>query len=234
MANRLNHARHQIGKSTRNCPDSDDLYQAQIDLFVLNQSRTPDSNASPRSAAREENQHRYANTILLRTTGEPAKTITDLRTAVAAINPDLPLIKLSTIQDQVSGRIADDELISTLTTLFSLLALLLAAIGLYGVMSYNVAQRTTEIGVRNRAGSTAPDGAVDDCSRIADTSGHWGRPPTPAATRGIRSQLYGLSAIDAATFATAMVIVSTMTLLATWLAARRAAKVAPLTALRYE
>lgn len=104
-------------------------------------------------------------------------------------------------------------------------------------MSYNVALRTTEIGVRIALGAqlrTVLWMIVREALILLVIGVGLGLPLTLAATRGIRSQLFGLSAIDPATFATAIVIVSTMTFLATWLPARRAAKVDPLTALRYE
>ena len=72
---------------------------------------------------REENQQLYANTILLHTAGDPSKTIADLRAAVASVDPNLPLLEVKTIEDQISNLTAHDELISTLTGLFSLLGL---------------------------------------------------------------------------------------------------------------
>jgi ABC-type antimicrobial peptide transport system permease subunit len=193
--------------------------------------------ASAPPAAKEENGDCYAHTILLRTTGDPSKTVADLRAAVAAVDPNLPLIRIMTIQDQVASLISNDELISKLTTLFSLLALLLAAIGLYGVMSYNVVQRTTEIGVRIALGAQL--GGVlwmilKESLVLLGIGVALGLPLAFVATRSIKSQLFGLSAIDPLTFATAIAVVSGMTILATWLPARRAAKVDPLTALRYE
>lgn len=210
---------------------------AQIDLFVPSENPpgTPASSSAP--AAREENQDRYANTILLRTTGDPAKTDTDLRNAVASVNPNLPLLRVTTIQDQVSSLISNDELISRLTTLFSLLALLLAAIGFYGVMSYNVVQRTSEIGVRIALGAQLQSVlwmVLRESLILLLIGVALGLPLTFAATRGIKSQLFGLSAVDPVTFAIAIAVVSGMTILATWLPARRAARVDPLTALRCE
>jgi ABC-type antimicrobial peptide transport system permease subunit len=124
-----------------------------------------------------------------------------------------------------------------LTTLFSLLALFLAAIGLYGVMSYNVVQRTTEIGVRIALGAQLQSVLwmiMRESLVLLLIGVALGLPFTLIATRSIKSQLFGLSAIDPITFATAIAVVSGMTILATWLPARRAAKVDPLTALRYE
>lgn len=189
------------------------------------------------AAPREENQDRYANIILLRTTGDPANTIADLRSAVAAIDPNLPLLKITTIREQVSNLIANDELISTLTTIFSLLALLLAAIGLYGVMSYNVAQRTPEIGVRLALGArmgTVLWMVLKESLILLAIGVGLGLPLTVTAGKEIQSQLFGLSAVDPATYAIAIGVVAGMTLLAAWLPARRASRVDPLVALRYE
>jgi predicted permease len=210
---------------------------AQIAPFVPVKANAAGGVASAPPAAKEENGDCYAHTILLRTTGDPSKTVADLRAAVAAVDPNLPLIRIMTIQDQVASLISNDELISKLTTLFSLLALLLAAIGLYGVMSYNVVQRTTEIGVRIALGAQL--GGVlwmilKESLVLLGIGVALGLPLAFVATRSIKSQLFGLSAIDPLTFATAIAVVSGMTILATWLPARRAAKVDPLTALRYE
>src|SRR5262249_46726372 len=146
-----------------------------------------------RPVPREENQDCYANTIVLRTSGDPAKTVTDLQAAVAAINPNLPLLEITTIQEQVSNLIANDQLISALTTVFSLLALFLAAIGLYGVISYNVVQRTTEIGVRMALGAQLRSVLwmiLRESLILMGTGIGLGFLLAIAATRGIRNQLF--------------------------------------------
>jgi predicted permease len=209
---------------------------AQIPPFLPHEQSKSGSAAS-HDAHGEEDQLCYANTILLRTAADPAKTISDLRTAVAAVDPNLPLLKVTTIQEQVSGLIANDQLISMLTTVFSTLALLLAAVGLYGVMSYNVVQRTAEIGVRIALGAQLEAVVwmiLRESLILLATGVGLGLPLTLAAAGAIRNQLFGLSALDPITFAIAIGVVSAMTVLATWLPARRAARINPLTALRYE
>ena len=229
-----------IARDTRsqNPRNTDPIRMTYIPLAQIEPYMPEDkSPTAPKPAVREENQDRYANIILVRTTGDPAKASADLRAAVRSVNPNLPILKITTIQDQVSNLIANDELISTLTTMFSLLALVLAAIGLYGVMSYNVVQRTTEIGVRIALGAQLESVLwmiLRESLILLALGVGLGLPLTYAATRGIRNQLFGLSAIDPATFLIAVTVVSGMTLLAAWMPAWRASRVDPLTALRYE
>jgi predicted permease len=183
----------------------------------------------------EENGDRFANTILVRTTSDPEPTIADLRAAVAAVDPNLPLLSVTTIHEQVSRLMTDDELISSLTSLFSLLALLLAAIGLYGVMSYNVVRRTNEIGIRFALGARATTVlwmVLRESLLLLVVGLALGLPLTIALTRIIKGQLFGLGPADPVTFAVAITLVSAMTLLAAWLPARRATKVDPMVSLR--
>jgi predicted lysophospholipase L1 biosynthesis ABC-type transport system permease subunit len=209
---------------------------AQIDPFLPADASAPGGLAA-KPPVPEENQDRFASMILVRTTGDPANTIADLRAAVASVDPNLPLFKITTIRDQVSNFMTHDELISSLTGLFSLLALLLAAIGLYGVMSYNVVRRTNEIGIRLALG--AETRAVrwmilrESLALLAIGIGI-GLPLALAAARLIRQQLFGPSAVDPMAFGVAVAVVSVMTLLASWLPARRATQVDPMVALRCE
>ncbi|HEY1902441.1 MAG TPA: ABC transporter permease [Terracidiphilus sp.] len=195
----------------------------------------PSAQATNSTATPEENQDRAADLILLRTSGDPANTVADLRAAVASIDPNLPLIKITTIRDQVDDFISHDQLISTLTTLFAVLAVLLAAIGLYGVMSYNVVRRTNEIGIRIALGAQSPTVLwmiLGESLLLLAIGVGLGLPLTLFATKYIKNQLFDLSAFDPMTFAVALIVVSGMTLLAAWLPARRAAKVDPMVALR--
>jgi predicted permease len=209
---------------------------AQIDPFLPADSSAP---AATRVVAKpaipEENQDRFAGMILVRTTGDPAHTIADLRAAVASVDPNLPLLRITTIHDQMSNFITHDELISSLTGLFSLLALVLAAIGLYGVMSYNVVRRTNEIGIRIALGAQTPAVQwmiLSESLLLLAIGVGLGLPLTLLTTKYIKDQLFGLSALDPMTFTVALIVVSAMTLFAAWLPARRATKVDPMVALR--
>lgn len=228
-----------IARDTRalNPRDTDPIRMTYIPLAQISLFDPEDPSKLAPGAVREENGDRYADTILLRTRGDPEKTEADLRAAVAAVNPNLPLVRITTIHDQLTGMIANDELISTLTSLFSLLALLLAAIGLYGVMSYNVVQRTTEIGVRLALGAQARSVLwmiLRESLVLLAIGFAVGLPLAFVGAREIKDQLFGMSAADPLTFISATVVIGGMTVLATWLPARRAAGVDPLIALRCE
>jgi predicted permease len=187
------------------------------------------------NAPLEENQDQGVAVILVRTTGDPAQVIGELRAAIARIDPNLPIIHVATIQETVDSFMTHDQLISRLTGIFSLLALTLAAIGLYGVMSYSVVRRTSEIGIRLALG--AQSGTVlwmvlRESLILLAVGLALGLPLTLASTRVLRDQLFGLSATDPAILAAATAVVAAMTLIAAWLPARRAAKVDPMVALR--
>ena len=203
---------------------------AQIEPYVP-------AEAGARPGVREENQDRFAGFILLRTSGDPSARIADLRTAVASVDSNLPLLSVSTIGEDVSQMMGNDELSSSLTGIFALLALVLAAIGLYGVMSYNVAQRTNEIGVRLALGAQKQNVLwiiLREALLLLSAGIVLGLPLSLAAARVIRGQLFGLKADDPLTYAGALVVVGSVVIVSAWLPARRAAATNPVDALRYE
>lgn len=186
---------------------------------------------------KQENLDRFAGFILLRTNGEPSARIADLRAAVASVDPNLPLLSVSTIRDEVSHMMGNDELSSSLTGIFALLALVLAAIGLYGVMSYNVAQRTNEIGVRLALGAQRQNVLwiiLRETLLLLSGGVALGLPLSLIAASYVRDQLFGLKANDPFTYAIALIVVTGVVLLSSWLPARRAARINPVDALRYE
>jgi predicted permease len=177
----------------------------------------------------------FASTIELRTAADPANTVADLRQAVAHINPNLPLTQIHPIQEQVGNMMTQEQLFSSLTTIFSALALVLAAIGLYGVMSYSVVRRTSEIGIRLALGAqtnTVLWMVLRESLVLLAIGLGLGLPLTLATTRVVRGQLFGVTVLDPATFIAAIAVVAAMTIFAAWLPARRAAQVDPMVALR--
>ncbi len=220
---------------SRNPRDTDPIRMTYIPLSQIDPIVKPDPDAKGVPALPEENQDRFAGVILVRTTGDPTSSIADLRAAVADVDPNLPLTHVATIHDHLSSMMTHDELISTLTGLFSLLALILASIGLYGVMSYNVVRRTNEIGIRLALGAQTPTVlwmVLRESLRLLAIGVALGLPLTLAATGVIKQQLFGLSALDPLTFGVAITVVTLMTVFAAWLPARRASKVNPMVALR--
>ncbi|MFZ0305490.1 MAG: ABC transporter permease [Terracidiphilus sp.] len=193
------------------------------------------ASATAKPAPPEPNNNCFASNMILRTTGDPSHSIADLRAAVASIDPNLPLLNVVTIHDQVSSLMSHDELISALTGMFSVLALLLAAIGLYGVMSYNVVRRTNEIGIRfalGAQGRTVLWMILRESLLLLSIGLVLGLPLAVTAARYIKLQLFDLNPMDLTTFVLAVTVVSAMTVFSAFLPARRAAKVDPMVAIR--
>jgi len=180
-----------------------------------------------------------ASIIEVRTTANPANSIADLRNALASIDPNLPIDHIQTIQEQVGRMMTQEQLISSLTAIFSALALLLAAIGLYGVISYSVIRRQNEIGIRLALGAQTKSVlwlVLRESLMLLGLGLVLGLPLTFACTRVASSflttQLYGIHPTDPTTIAAAIAIVSAMTVFAAWLPAQRATKIDPMQALR--
>ena len=183
------------------------------------------------------NQDSFSHTILLRTEGDPASTINELRSAIASIDPNLPLLQVHTMHDHMEAFMSQETLVSRLTAIFALLAVLLAAIGLYGVMSFNVARRSNEIGIRIALGASGAgvQWMVLRESLVLLIAGLvLGIPIAFGAVRLIRAQLYQMSPFDPTIFVAATAGIAAVTVLAAWLPARRAAAVDPIVSLRCE
>jgi len=160
-----------------------------------------------------------------------------LRRAVAEAEPNLAVLGTLTMSEQLDRSLARERTIARLTGFFGALALLLAAIGLYGVMSYSVARRTGEIGLRMALG--AARGRVlalvlGDTLRLIAVGVATGLAAALATTRLAASQIYGLTAFDPPTVAVATLVLVAVALIAGFLPARRAADTSPMMALRYE
>ncbi len=182
-------------------------------------------------------RYRAVLTLHVRTAGDPSAVISQVRSEVKALDPDLPLTDVKTMQEHMRLPLAPAKLFASLSSAFAVLALLLAAIGLYGVMAYVVGSRTREIGIRMALG--AQIGGVRKLiigqgMRLALTGIALGLIAAFAATRVLTSLLYGVSATDPITFIGVAVLLAGVALFACYIPAQRATKVDPLDALRYE
>ncbi len=176
-------------------------------------------------------------TLVLRTTDTPERLVPALREAVRTVDPDQPIFGVETLQGLVADSEATRRFILSLFGLFAGLALVLAAVGTYGVMSSLVAQRTREMGVRIALGAGAPRvlGMVMGQGMGAVALGLVaGTMVALALMRGVAKLLYGVSATDPLTFAAASLLLAGVGALACYLPARRAARVDPVVALRSE
>lgn len=173
----------------------------------------------------------------IRTVGGPKSAAAMVRKAILAVNPDAPVTFLYSMDEVIEDQMVFPRLIARLCAIFGGLALLMAATGLYGVLSYGVARRTNEIGIRMALGA-------DKNSVIRMILGETtvlvmigliaGIAAAAACTRLIASQLYGLSKLDPITFSAAVGLLSAVALIAGYIPAARAARVNPVTALRHE
>jgi putative ABC transport system permease protein len=175
--------------------------------------------------------------LVVRTSSDPAGMIAGVREQVLAVDRDQPVFDIMTMEQRISKSVAQSRFIMLLLGLFSALALLLAAVGIYGVMAYVVAQRTHEIGIRMALGAQRSDVlklVVGQGMILAFVGVVLGMVAAFALTRLMSSLLYGVTATDPLTFGGVAVILSAVALLATIIPARRATRVDPMEALRYE
>jgi ABC-type antimicrobial peptide transport system permease subunit len=169
--------------------------------------------------------------------GNPAAVISLIRREVQALDRNLPVFGIRTLADEVDRSITQERLLATLSSLFGLLALLLASVGLYGIMGYRMARRTNEIGIRMALGAQRGEViwlVLRETLWLVVLGVCIGLPAALASTRLISSRLFGLSPADPATIAAATLVMVAVAAFAGYLPARRASRVDPMTALRYE
>jgi putative ABC transport system permease protein len=170
-------------------------------------------------------------------TSDPTNLTSAAQNAVWSVNKDVPLASVRTMQDLIANSVQRRKFSMFLLSIFAGVAMLLAAIGLYGVMSYSVAQRTHEIGIRMALGAPRPDVlalVVKQGMALALMGVAAGAVLALAMTRLIAGMLFGITATDPLTFASVAALLGTVAFLANYLPARRASKVDPIVALRYE
>jgi len=173
----------------------------------------------------------------VRTWQPPELAMANIRTAMQQTDPRLALVNLSTVDEQIADNLSTESLIALLSASFAVLAVLLAAIGLYGVLAYSTAQRTREIGIRMALGAqrtTVVRLVMGDVLWLAGISIVVTLPVSLLVARLLRSQLYGVSSSDPLTLIMGTALVGVVALLAAFIPARRAALVEPTQALRQE
>jgi len=175
--------------------------------------------------------------VVMRTAGDPTLQTSALRSALAEIDPNQPLVRVRTMEENMATTVAQPRFRAWLIGIFAALALVLAAVGVYGVMSYTVTQRTSEIGVRVTMGAQPQDVfriIVGEGLRLALIGVGVGLVTALALTRLLRSFLFGISAYDPLTFVGVSLLLTFVAVAASFFPARRATLVDPLVALRYE
>jgi predicted permease len=173
--------------------------------------------------------------VVVRTAGDPLAMTEVVRTSMRAIDPTLPIQRFTSQTEQISLRFAQERLFATAYTAFGALALLLACVGLFGLMSYNVARRTNEIGIRMALGAqraTVLAMVIRESMLLVGVGTAVGLATALWAGRFVRTVVYGLSPSDPLTIAAAVMVIGTVSAFAGYLPARRASHVDPMEALR--
>ena len=208
---------------------ANNLYQPILPLFFLPEAQADYTQGNQGSL--------FLHDIVLVTRPGTSLSLAQVRQAVASVDPDLPIIGISTLREQVASQLRQQRLLARLTSLFGAVALVLASIGLYGVTAHNVGRRVSEIGVRMALG--ADRGHI---LRLVLRGAFGlillglciGLPLTFAAGRFLGNQLYGVSPYDPVVMLAAVVMLGLSALAASVMPALRASSISPLEALRYE
>src|SRR5207247_964587 len=167
----------------------------------------------------------------------PESLVGAVRQAIREVGSNVPILAFTTLADEVNMSLAQERVVAELSSLFGLLALILTSVGLYGVMSYTVARRTSEIGIRMALGARGPQVlwlVLRESLELVTLGVVIGIPLVFAFARLISSQLYGIPKGDPLTICAAMAVQASIAAIASYIPARRATKVDPMVALHYE
>ena len=180
---------------------------------------------------------RQGATFSVRTAADPTRFVPQIRSIVAQMDANLPVNRIRTETQQIEAQILMERLIARLSSFFGLLALLLSCIGLYGLLAYEVARRTREIGIRMALGARSSDVlrlVIGQGLALAMVGAAIGIGAALGVTRFLASLLYGVKPADPVTFIGVALFLGAVALLACYIPARRATRVDPMVALRYE
>jgi predicted permease len=184
-----------------------------------------------------QDQLAFANVFELRTLGDPLGLSAGVRDTVAQVNDKLPILNMTSLRMQTDEALKQERLIAQLVSFFGLLGLLLSCVGLYGIMAHAVVRRTNEIGIRMALGAERRDitwMVLRESLLLVAVGLAVGLPASWGAAQLISNQLFGLRPSDPLTLLTAVTLLTIVAALAGYLPARKASRVNPLVALRYE
>ena len=194
------------------------------------------TSATPPAVYLSYSQSPYGRiTLFLRTAGDPNSVIPSVRRTIAEVAPGTPLFQIRTMEDRLADAMSYERFSATLLALFALVALALAAMGTYGVISYAVAQRTREIGIRVALGASRSNVIgliVGQGVALVTVGAVIGIAAAMMSTRVLRTLLYDVAPADPAVFVVIVTLLITSVIVASWIPARRAARVHPTEALR--
>ena len=227
-----------IGKRVRIGDPASDAQSYEIVGIAKDTLNTSIAEAPKAATYRPLAQHHSSRvTLVVHTTGNPQALLAAVRHEVQALDENIPAQEIKTLDEFIAFSFWPMQMGARLVGAFGLLGLLLASVGLYGVMSYAVAARTREIGVRMALGAERRDVLrliAGQGMRLTLLGTGAGLALALVATRVLRRFLFGIGATDPLTFFSVALVLTLVALLACWLPARRATKVDPLVALRYE
>src|SRR5215217_414088 len=230
-----------VGRSFSFDDDSDGDQSVEI-VGVVGDIKSDDARGKPdptvyRPILQIQEEGTYGATIHIRTLSDPTPLTPQVRQMINQIDDKLPIFGVTTLSAQLHENLNQERLIAQLVSFFGALALILACIGLYGVMAHGVVRRTNEIGIRMALGARGGNIAwmvLREMLYLVLAGLILGVPAAVLGARLISTQLFGLSSTDPLTLVGAALVLVVVALLAGYLPARRASRVNPLNALRYE